>query len=137
MAVTGLRSSTSPADLLRACLEALAYQLGAVYDQLNTTLEQQEIVPMLIGSGGAMLSSPVLQAIIAATLNTPIYPLLEREASARGAALLALEALGIVPDVTRVPVELAAPVLPEEAHLAIYKQAAERQRRLYRLLLGR
>ncbi len=84
-----------------------------------------------------MLSSPVLQAIIAATLNTPIYPLLEREASARGAALLALEALGIVPDVTRVPVDLAAPVLPEEAHFAIYKQAAERQRRLYRLLLGR
>ncbi len=136
MAVTGLHSSTSPADLLRACLEALAYQLGAVYDQLNTTLEQQEIVPTLIGSGGAMLSSPVLQAIIAATLNTPIYPLLEREASARGAALLALEALGIVPDVTRVPVDLAAPVLPEEAHFAIYKQAAERQRRLYRLLLG-
>jgi gluconokinase len=78
----------------------------------------------------------MLQAIIADTLNTPIYPLLEREASARGVALLALEALGIVPDVTRVPVELAAPVLPEEAHFAIYRQAAERQRRLYRLLLG-
>src|SRR5260370_4476546 len=113
---------------MRASLEAQYYQLGAVYDQLNTTLEQKEIVPKLIGSGGAMLSSPVLQAIIAATLNTPIYPLLEPEASARGPALLALEAQGIAPAVTRGPVELAAPVLPQEAHRAIYKHAANRQR---------
>src|SRR5260370_16934451 len=111
MAVTGLRSSTSPAHLLRACLEALAYQLGAVYDQLNTPLEQQEIVPMLIGSGGAMLSSPVLQAIIAATLNTPIYPLLEREASARGPPLLALQPFAILPASTLFPLH-PPPLLP-------------------------
>ncbi len=83
-----------------------------------------------------MLSSRTLQDIIADTLNAPLYPSLEREASARGAALLALEALGVIPDVARVPVELGAPVLPVEAHYALYKRGAERQQRLYRALLG-
>lgn len=135
LVVTGINTTTTPIDLLRACLEAIAYQLGSVYDQLNTILEQQEIAPTLIGSGGALLSSSTLQSIIADTLNTPLYPSLGREASARGAALLALEALGIIPDIAQVPAELAAPILPEEAHFAIYKQASERQRKLYQLLI--
>ncbi len=136
MAVTGITAHTSPPDLLRACLEALAYQLGEVYDQLNIALEQQEIAPTLIASGGAILSSTTLQSIIADTLNTPLYPSLEREASARGAALLALESLGIIPDVVHASVELGAPVLPEEANHVIYENAARRQRRLYDALLG-
>ena len=136
MAVTGITTHTSPPDLLRASLEALAYQLGVVYEQLNTALEKREIAPMLIGSGGAMLSSPTLQSIIADTLNAPLYPLLEREASARGVALLALESLGIIPDIAQVPVELGAPVLPEEAHYAIYKQGSKRQHKLYQAILG-
>jgi len=136
MVVLGINTHTSPQDLLRASLEAVTYQLGEVYEQLNIALAKREIVPKLIGSGKAMLSSTTLQSIIADTLNTPIYPSLEREASARGAALLALEALGIIPDVAQVPVELGAPILPEEAHYAIYKQGSERQRKLYRTLLG-
>lgn len=137
MAVVGITTHTSPQDLLRASLEALAYQLGEVYEQLNVALAKRQIAPKLIGSGKAMLSSTTLQSIIADTLNTPIYPSLEREASARGAALLALEALGIIPDVAQVPVELGAPILPEEAHYAIYKQGSERQRKLYRTLLNK
>jgi gluconokinase len=136
MAVVGINTHTSPADLLRACLEALAYQLGEVYDQLNTALENQEIAPTLIGSGGALLNSATLQSVIADTLNAPLYPSLEREASARGAALLALEALGIIPNVAQAPVELGAPILPEEAHHAIYENAGKRQRKLYYTLLG-
>src|SRR6266566_2473513 len=136
MAITGINSHTSPIDLLRATLEALAYQLGEVYDQLNTALEKQEIAPTLIGSGGAMLSSRTLQGIIADTLNAPLYPLLEREASARGVALLALEALGIIHEITHVTVEIEAPVLPDEARHAIYENAARRQRKLYHTLLG-
>ncbi len=136
MGIFGINTHTSPLDLLRACLESIAYQLGVVYDLLNTALEKHEIVPTLIGSGGALLGSTTLQSIIASALNTPLYPSLEREASARGAALLALEALGVIPDVAQVPVELGAPVLPLEAHYALYKQGAERQQRLYQALLG-
>jgi gluconokinase len=136
MTITGINSHTSPITLLRASLESLAYQLAEVYDQLNTALEQQEIAPTLIGSGGAMLSSRTLQEIVADTLNAPLYPLLQREASARGAALLALEALGIIHDIAHVPVELEAPVLPDEPRHAIYENAANRQRNLYHTLLG-
>jgi gluconokinase len=136
MTITGINSHTSPIMLLRASLESLAYQLSEIYDQLNTALEQQEIAPTLIGSGGAMLSSKTLQGIIADTLNAPLYPLLQREASARGVALLALEALGIIHDIVHVPVELEAPVLPDEARHAIYEAAANRQRNLYHTLLG-
>jgi gluconokinase len=136
MTITGINSHTSPMMLLRASLESLAYQLAEVYNQLNTALEKLEIAPTLIGSGGAMLSSRTLQDIVADTLNAPLYPLLEREASARGAALLALEALGIIHDVAHVPVELEAPVLPDETRHAIYENAANRQRKLYQTLLG-
>lgn len=134
--IVGIQTHTSAEDILRAGMEALAYQLGAVYEQLTTALEQQEIAPTLIGSGGALLSSPTFQSIIADTLDTPLYPLLEHEASARGAALLALEALGIIPDVAQVPLDVAAPILPDSAHYAIYKQGAERQWKLYHTLLG-
>ena len=137
MAIVGINTHTTPTDLLQACLEALAYQLGIVYDQLNIALEKREIAPTLIASGGTLLGSPLLQSIIAGTLNAPLYPSLEREASARGAALLALETLGIIPGVAQVPAEIGAPVLPEEARHAIYKQGSERQHRLYQTLLGK
>ena len=136
MTITGINSHTSPEMLLRASLESLAYQLAEIYDQLNMALEKLEIAPTLIGSGGAMLSSKTLQEIVADTLNAPLYPLLEREASARGSALLALEASGIIHDIAHVPVELESPVLPDEARHAIYADAANRQRSLYRKILG-
>jgi gluconokinase len=136
MTITGINSHTSPIMLLRASLESLAFQLAEVYNQLNTALEKLEIAPTLIGSGGAMLSSKTLQDIVADTLNAPLYPLLEREASARGVALLALEALGIIHDIAHVPVELEAPVLPDKVRHTIYENAANRQRKLYHTLLG-
>ena len=96
---------------------------------------QREIAPTLIGSGGALLNSPTLQSILANTLDTPLYPSLEREASSRGVALLALEGLDIVSDVAQVPVKLEAPVLPEERLHTIYQLGAERQKKLYQVLL--
>jgi gluconokinase len=136
LTITGINSHTSPLMLLRASLESLVYQLAEIYDQLNLALEKLEIAPTLIGSGGAMLSSKTLQEIIADTLNAPLYPLLEHEASARGSALLALEALGLIHDIAHVPVELESSVLPDEARHTIYKHAANRQRELYQKMLG-
>jgi len=134
--VMGLHTGTKPVDILRASMEALAYQLGAVYDQLTLALDRNEVAPTVLGSGGALLNSSTFQSIIADTLNTPIYPSLDHEASARGVALLALEALGIIPNVAEVPQDEAAPVLPDSERHAIYMQAAERQWKLYHLLLG-
>src|SRR5579875_2045036 len=134
--VLGIQTDTTAIDILRAGMEALGYQLGAVYEGLITALGRSEVAPTILGSGGALLNSPTFQGIIADTLNAPIYPSLGHEASARGVALLALEALGVIPDVAQVPLNVTTPVLPNPERHAIYKQGAGRQWKFYHLLLG-
>lgn len=135
LTISGLNAHTTPIDILRASLEAIVYQISNVYDELNIALASREIAPTLIGSGGALLNSPTLQSILANTLDTPLYPSIEREASARGVALLALAALNIYPDVAAIPVKLEDAVLPQEELHALYQQGVERQKQLYQLIL--
>jgi len=137
MTISGIQAHTSPADLLRAGMEALAYQLYAVCEQLCQALQIDKEAPRIIGSGGAMLGSMTLEQIVADTLGVPVYPSLDQEASARGAALLALEAMGILPDVARVPPHLNPPVKPDAERHAVYRNAAERQQKLYKILLDK
>lgn len=136
MTIHGISIHTSPADLLRAGVEALAYQLAAVYDRLVAALQTGETKPTLIGSGGALLRSPTLRQIIANTLGLPLYSSREREASARGVALLALEALGVLPDVAQVEPDLEEAVLPDQQHTTIYRHAAARQQGLYQKMFA-
>ena len=135
MAIMGINVHVTPADILRASMEALAYQLGAVYEQLCHTLKTGEETPTVVASGGALLGSPTLQSIISDLCGVPLYPSRDHEASARGAALLALEALTIIPDVATIVPLLDAPVLPNAERGAIYRKAAARQYALYKLLL--
>jgi len=89
----------------------------------------------MIGSGGALLGSMTLKQIIADTLSVAVYPSRDHESSARGAALLALEALGILPDIAQVSPSLEQPVKPDVEKHAVYRKAAERQQKLYQELL--
>lgn len=134
--VVGIQTHTTPVDILRASMEALAYQLNAVYQQLIDVLDVHETKPKLIASGGALLSSSVMQQIVVDTLGTMLYPSSELEASARGVALLALEAMGILPDVGKVIPSLGEPIQPDAKRGEIYRQAAARQMQLYKMLLG-
>jgi gluconokinase len=135
MTISGIQARSSPADLLRAGMEALAYQLAAVYEQVCQALQVGKTAPRIIGSGGALLGSMTLEHIVADTLGVPVYPSLDHEASARGAALLALEAMGILPDVAQVPAHLKPPVKPDVEKHAVYRKGAERQQKLYQELL--
>ncbi|HCI80066.1 MAG TPA: carbohydrate kinase, partial [Ktedonobacter sp.] len=137
MTISGISSHTAPADLLRAGKEAIAYQLRAVYDDMRDTLKVDGKLPnpRMVASGGALLGSPAFQGILADTLETPVYPSRDHEASARGVALLALEALGIIPDVAQVAPNLDNPVQPDPRNSEIYKKAMERQMKLYHMLL--
>jgi len=135
MTISGVQVHSSPADLLRAGMEALAYQLAVVYEQVCQALQVGKTAPRMIGSGGALLGSMTLGQIVADTLGVAVYPSLDHEASARGAALLALEAMGILPDVAQVPAHLKPPVQPDAAKHAVYRKAAERQQKLYQELL--
>ncbi|GAC1477429.1 MAG: gluconokinase [Ktedonobacteraceae bacterium] len=134
MTVAGLSIHTAPASVLRAGKEAIAYQLGEVHEQLLAALQIENADHKLVASGGALLHSRVLQQIIADTLYVPVYPSLELEASARGAALLALESLGIIPDASNLQPALHEPIVPDEQRNVIYRRAAARQRDLYKRL---
>jgi gluconokinase len=135
MTVMNINVHTTPADLLRASMEALAYQLGDVYKELQGTLKMGEM-PTVVGSGGALLGFPTLQSIIADTIGNAIYCSRDSEASARGAALLALESLGVIPDLSKVAPSLEEPVQPNAERGKIYRKAAQRQKELYHKLLG-
>jgi gluconokinase len=136
MAISGISLHTTPEQILRAGVEALAYRLDEVYEQLHAALPMGEKTPKLICSGGALLNSVVLQAILADTLNASLYPSHDTEASARGAALLALEALGRIPDVAQIPPDVGAAVEPDQQRGAIYRKAVARQKDLYQKLVG-
>ena len=135
MTISGMQAHTSPADLLRAGMESLAYQLNAVFEQVCHTLQMERTSPRMIGSGGALLGSTTLGQVVVDTLGVPISPSLDHEASARGAAMLALEAMGILPDVAQVPAHLKPEVKPDAERHVVYRKAAERQQKLYQELL--
>jgi len=124
-AITGLGSSTSPIEILRASLEAVALRFRNVYELMTGALgEPREVV----GSGAALLHSPTWTRIMADTLPHAILPCLEPEATARGAALLALERLGVA---ANVDARYGEQVDPRPENTAIYTAALAAQRQLY------
>ena len=133
-AVTGLTLATSAIDLVRAGLEAVAYRFAQIYDALLpiTTPDHQ-----IVANGGAIVSSPEWTQIIASVLNRDILTLpAGDEATARGAALMALRTAGVLPDLASVPdPALLGSLVPARAdHVATYRTARERQSTLERLL---
>ena len=137
LTITGLSRESSPAAILRAGYEALAYRLLVLHERLCEALQQRPDQHTLQASGGVLLGSSLMKTIVADTFNIPIFPSQELEASARGVALLALEALGVLPDLTSVISPLLEPTRPEQSRGEIYRQAARRQERLYRALFER
>jgi gluconokinase len=133
-AIVGLRLGTSPAAILRACMEAVALRFALIHELL---LEAVPDAGELIATGGALLHSPAWMQIIADALARPVLASAEAEASSRGAALLGLEAAGILEQ----PLEKLLPETttryePVLAHTERYRAAAERQRRLYDALIA-
>src|SRR5579883_155822 len=137
MTITGLTMHSTPAEIARAALEAVVFQVSRVYDQLAHALSAHTTSPRLIASGAALLKSSLLRQVLADTLNRPLELLESGEASARGAALLALEALRIIPDLSRLAPETSAIIQPNPIRHAIYQKARERQQGLYELLFAR
>ncbi len=89
-AVLGLKSATDTIDIVQSALESVAYRFAEIYDQLNKVVKIKEI----IASGGALRESPVWTQIIADVLAQNLSLPDVREASSRGAVLLALENIG-------------------------------------------
>jgi gluconokinase len=126
-AITGLSLDTSALDVVHAALEAVALRLVLVYELLAPHAAPDHII---VASGGAISRSRAWTQILADALGRAVHCSVEPEATSRGAALLALEALGAVPDIGTVRAPLGEVFAPDPARHARYRAALERQKRL-------
>jgi gluconokinase len=132
-AVVGLTLATRPIDLLRAGLEAVALRFALLADLLG---REVPVPRQIVATGGALLRSPAWTQIVADALGRRLVVSGEAEASCRGAALLALVALGALPNLEAAPASLGATYEPNPAHHAVYRAALARQQDLYARLIA-
>jgi gluconokinase len=126
-AIAGLRLDTTPLEIARAFLEAVALRLTLVYGLLAPRAAPGHAI---VASGAALARSRVWTQIVADALGRPVIRSPEPEATSRGAALLALEAAGVLRDLGAAGGAPGETFAPDAARHARYREALERQRRL-------
>ena len=129
--IAGLSLGSQPAHMLRASMEAITYQLVAVAGAIDHAVPRPGAV---IATGGQLIHSAAWRQMLADALNLPVTTSPEREASSRGAALLALEALGRLPRLWSSAPARGRSHQPRASVHAIYEHARRRQQDLYDLL---
>lgn len=127
--IVGLRLSTTPAQIVRAALEAVALRFILLDELLRREVPESR---ELVATGGALLRSPAWMQIMSDALGRPLIASGEKEATSRGAAVMALESLGILergvePAVT----DVEGVFEPVAGRTERYRAALERQVRLY------
>jgi gluconokinase len=90
----------------------------------------------IFGTGNALWSSSVWSQIIADVLGRPLMLGGSRQASVRGAALLALEAVGKIGSIEDVRVSVDEVFEPDLMRHARYQQGLARQENLYERVLS-
>lgn len=129
--IAGLSLATKPADLVRAAMEAISYQFVAVATAMRRVVDQPEAV---IATGGQLVHSEAWRQMLADAVNLPVTTSPQAEASSRGAAVLALNALGRLPRLWSMRPDRGRTYRPHKTVHAIYARARERQERLYQAL---
>ena len=130
-AISGLTAATKPDDIARAGLEAVAIECARINKRLD------EVAPgtsRLVASGAALLSSPAWMQMMADATGREVVAGSPREASSRGAAIFALESLGLAKAEQLNPGELQA-FTPNPDATKAYKKAEQRQEALYKALI--
>ena len=128
--IFGLRQQTTPAEIVRATLEAIAYRFALIARDLDRIAPNAKIV----ASGNALRSSPVWLQIIADVLGRPLMFGGTAESSIRGAALLALEAVGKIATIDEDSVVVEQVFEPDMSRHAQYQKGLARQVELYEKL---
>ncbi len=129
----GLSLATSSLDLLQATMEAVAFRVRLIFELLRPWLQRD---CQVVASRGALFGSPAWLRIMTDALGQPLVVSQVRGASARGTALLALEALGVLRDLSEAPPFLGTTLEPHPERHARYLKALKRQQNLYEKLLG-
>ena len=131
-AVLGLSQATRPIEIMRAGLEAVALRFALMYGIVTSVLPEPKEA---IATGGGLQKSPAWAQIVADALGRPLVASGEREASSRGAALLALERLGAIENVETTPAALGGTYEPDDESHARLTAAQERHRHFYQRLV--
>lgn len=130
-AIAGLNLNTTPVEILAASLESVALRFRLLYDILADRLGAPERV---IATGEALRKSTVWTQMMADALGRPVVASLEKETSARGAAMLALERIGAVKHLSEIPSTTGDTFLPRPQFADAYARLLEEQKTLYRRL---
>ena len=89
--IAGLSVATTAVEIVAATLEAISFQLAGGVEALERALSAPPGSIEVVASGGAIVGSRWWQQTLANVLARPVRVVDEPEASARGAALLALD----------------------------------------------
>jgi gluconokinase len=130
----GLTQATTPADLLRAGMEAVAYRLAAIYDHLEPLAADDF---QILVNGGAIVDSPPWLQIIADVLGHALIPGDPgSETTARGAAMMAAAQSGVstIADWDQTTSLSGSIYDPLQADFPAYQKARKQQESLEQLL---
>ncbi len=130
--IHGLSQVSTPLEILQAGMEAVACRIALVFKKLVKLLPNDL---QIVAGGGALHNSPAWLQIITDVLGRASVVTGIREGSARGAALLAFEILGIIKDLKDIPFFIERTCYPDGARHTIYRQTIKRQQRLYEKLI--
>jgi gluconokinase len=113
--------------ILRAAFESVVFGVYAVYEIVHELAPQTQ---RLLLSGG-LTKAPLVRQLLADVFGIPAVQPREQEASAFGAALLAAQAVGLIPDAGAAARAAGydAPTEPNRALAPVYRTAYERYRR--------
>jgi gluconokinase len=131
--IIGLRTLTTPLQVLQAFLEAVSYRFGLVWELLAPLAREN---PQIIASGGAITRSTYWLQLMTDVLQHPVTVTGEDEATSRGAAILALHGLGVWPVLDAMPARLGKVYQPDGGRSQVYQAAMRRQQQLYDALVG-
>jgi gluconokinase len=130
--LAGFHVGTTPAHLLRALQEAVAYRFALVFDTLAPALPG---IDRVVAGGGDLLG-PHWTPMLADVLGRPVTELTDMQASSRGVAMLVFRYLGKSNYVdARVP--LGETHQPDMQRHKLYRAGMDEQGELYRMLYAR
>jgi len=127
--ISGLTLNSRPIDILQAGLEAVAYRFALIHRKIAPHLPPEH---QIIASGSGLLNSPAWMQIMADVLGRPITASAEKEATARGSVVLALQALGSSPPE---PAKVGRRYDPLAAHHTRHQERLQVHESLYKKLI--
>ena len=130
--ITGINTSTTALEVMQVGLESIAYRFGLVGGLLQQSVNPES---KIIASGGAIINSRFWLQMMSDILQQPLDVCTEKQATSRGAAILALHALNIWPALDTVLPELGDNYEPDHERAFIYQRGLERHQRLYGSML--